>query len=50
VRNSSDLANIDEEFLQEAVAETPHEPNELLAKHNTDALFKGFSFVDESNM
>lgn len=50
VRNSKDLSCIDEEFLQEPVAETPHEPNEMLAQHNTDALFKHFSFVNETNM
>ncbi len=45
-----DTTNVDDEFLQEVVQETPTEQSLLMQLHNADKMFDNFSFVNESKM
>jgi len=45
-----DVSNIDEEFLQSRIAETPAEDNALTNLHNKKGDFNDFEYVNEDSM
>ena len=47
VKAAEDVANIDEEFLNEAPVETLQEDSALLRAHRDNEAFDNFSFVNQ---
>ena len=49
-READDVQNIDEEFLQDNIAETPAVECELTKQHNKDGVFSNFDYISEDNL
>ena len=48
--NFADVQYIDDEFLQDNIAETPAVDCELTKMHNKDGVFSNFDYISEENM
>lgn len=50
VSRTSDVSNVDPEFLAETPTETPVQPSQLAAMASEDGDFDNFTFVNENNL
>ena len=50
VKNTSDVQNVDQEFLEEAPEETPVQASDLAVLACEEGNFDNFTFVNENNM
>lgn len=44
------MSNIDEEFLESSITETPAMESALTKMHNKDGAFNDFDYINEANL